>query len=145
MSGVFFRIFDVYVWKWSLLHTLGVVKTPDLNGQWRGHLRTSYDEHSKDHQVNLTINQSWTRIEFLLRTKSSRSHSLIAGILTKSLGCTQIVYQYQNDPHGDAVSTMNAHYGTTILNFDLKKTQLEGEYYSGRGRNNYGTITLERS
>ncbi len=39
---------------------------------------------------------------------------------------------------------MDAHRGTTVLTIDQTCRKLEGEYYSGRDRQNIGTIHLKR-
>src|SRR5687767_12025804 len=36
-------MFDRWIWRFSLLHRLGIVNIPDLNGDWSGELRSSYN------------------------------------------------------------------------------------------------------
>jgi hypothetical protein len=40
---------------------------------------------------------------------------------------------------------MSIHRGTVRLVFDEKKNTLEGEYYSGRGRQNFGSLYFVRN
>jgi len=55
-----------------------------------------------------------------------------------------LIYEYINEPCGDAAETMHAHRGIAFLRLSGGGEQLEGGYYSGRGRTNYGTIQLRR-
>ena len=50
---------------------------------------------------------------------------------------------YVNEPKSGAVGTMNMHQGTAVLK--LKEQILEGDYYSGRGRQGIGSITLHKA
>jgi len=42
------------------------------------------------------------------------------------------------------VSTMAIHEGSTKLTYNAETDSLTGDYYSGRDRNNYGTIEVKR-
>jgi len=68
------------------------------------------------------------------------SHSESASIVINAPEGKYLNYQYINDPKSNAVETMSTHRGTARLIFDEKKNTLEGEYYSGRGRQNFGSL-----
>jgi hypothetical protein len=53
-------------------------------------------------------------------------------------------YQYRSEPRADAVDTMQTHLGTTWVGVSNDNRNLEGKYYSGRGRQNHGSIALKR-
>jgi predicted pore-forming effector associated with SMODS systems len=55
-----------------------------------------------------------------------------------------VSYQYTNEPVVSARSTMHTHRGTATLVLKNGGLILEGEYYSGRDRQNIGTIRLEK-
>ena len=53
-------------------------------------------------------------------------------------------YFFQNKPNKNSLETMHIHEGSAILCYDEKTKKLEGEYYSGRDRNNYGDIEVKK-
>ncbi len=144
--GTLYWAFDNVIWKVPLLHRLGLVKVPNLGGQWSGELRTSFDQLAQTHAVDVTIAQTWTRIGVAVQTPHSSSCSHIGGIVVGSVGGPVLTYEYANEPNPQARSTMQAHRGVARLTYREQSgvALLEGEYYSGRGRANQGTLRLER-
>jgi hypothetical protein len=141
--GVFYTLFEKKLWRTGILRQFGLVRVPILEGAWKGTITTSFDEHAATHNVEVQICQTWTRIAVNLRGKDSTSHILAATLLTESPEGVVLSYQYRNEPLPQAVGTMQIHYGTARLT--LSNTgRLEGEYYSGRGRQNFGSIRIER-
>lgn len=55
-----------------------------------------------------------------------------------------LTYQYRNVPKPGAKDTMHAHVGTGVLKLNANRTELSGEYYSGRDRANQGLISLAK-
>ena len=53
-----------------------------------------------------------------------------------------MIYVYTNDVKADSVDTMQNHTGTVIL--DYKNGKLDGNYYTGRGRETIGTMSLKK-
>ncbi len=143
MVGVLYKIFDGLIWRIGLLRTLGIIKTPDLNGDWNGLVATSFDDHADQHAVKVKIQQTWTKISIFLESAQSESHSLTASILTRQPGGTSINYEYKNEPKSSAKNTMHAHRGSAVLKLK-NNNELEGEYYTGRDRNNFGSIRLKK-
>jgi hypothetical protein len=141
--GLFYTLFNRWIWRLELLHDLKLIKVPVLAGSWKGVISTSFDEHASAHDVEVEIIQTWTQISISLHGKDSKSHTLAATLLTDSPGGIVLSYQYRNEPLPHAISAMQMHYGTARLNL-AKTGRLEGEYYSGRGRQNYGSVHLER-
>lgn len=142
--GIFFSCFDRVLWRHPALHRFGIVKVPVLEGLWKGELRTSFDEHAARHDVDVQIQQTWTRIGLGLRGKDSASQSVAATILTESPDGVVLNYQYRNEPLSHAIDSMQIHYGTAKLILENNVT-LSGEYYSGRGRQNFGAIRLRKA
>jgi hypothetical protein len=141
--GICYEVFDKWVWRLPILHRLGIVKVPILCGTWRGHVVSSFDRHAAKQEVEARISQSWTRLAVALAGKDSTSHSLVATILTEASDGSVLDYQYINEPLPHARETMQIHYGSARLTFS-DMTILSGEYYSGRGRQNIGSIYLEK-
>jgi len=141
IAGVLYKAFDKWLWRW--FRKLGIVKVPDLQGQWQVDGYTSF-EQTKSFKANATIRQTWTHISVYLETEQSISRSLAASLSSNQLEGAVLIYQYRNEPKPNAVETMHAHIGTALLR--LKNAEcMEGEYYSGRDRQNYGGLTLRRA
>jgi len=140
--GGLYMLFDKRLWRYKWLRKIGIVKVPDFNGQWNVH------GHSINHKEDFTgiihIRQTWTRLSVTLETERSRSHSLTASLLLNQPDGITLSYEYRNEPKPNALSTMHAHKGTTVLR-SKDEGILEGEYYSGRDRLNYGILSLRRA
>jgi len=142
--GFFFWLFDHWIWKWSLLHRIRIVCTPVLNGQWTGHVESSHHDSITEGLVDIDVDieQTWTEMLITASTTQSTSHSLWAAIVTTE-PCT-LSYEYINDPRPDTPPTMHIHRGTARLAIDRRTEELKGDYYSGRDRENTGSISLCR-
>lgn len=140
--GLLFVIFDK--WLWRYFKKINFVKTPNLNSEWNGNLKSSFDNHSSEVKATLKIFQTWTRIKILLTTDQSLSHSETASIMVDTPEGKYLSYQYISEPKSNTVKTMSIHRGTVRLVFDEKKNSLEGEYYSGRDRQNFGSLYFIR-
>jgi hypothetical protein len=141
--GLLFIVFDN--WAWKLFRKIGFSKIPNLKGEWTGHLRSSFDEHETAVTAKVTIFQTWTRIRILLDTKQSSSQSDMASITIKTPEGKYLHYLYMNEPKANAAKTMSIHRGTAKLLYDEKAKTLIGEYYSGRDRQEYGSLSLKKS
>src|SRR5260370_18804218 len=113
--GALYALFDKYLWRNSLVCKLGLVRTPNLTGRWRGFLITSFDGHAKRHDLMINIFQSWTQISVFLTTTTSISRSCAAEIQIDDPDSVSLLYQYQNQPLANAMRTMHMHYGTAML------------------------------
>jgi hypothetical protein len=71
---------------------------------------------------------------------------LVAGVLINGVDEALLVYEFRNEPAADATDTMEAHHGHATLRLERGAAQdiLVGEYYSGRGRLNIGTMRVTR-
>ena len=141
-SGLYW-LFDRYVWRLGLLRKLGLIQLPDLNGKWVGEVESSYGQDGRTHSVSVVILQRWSKMVLRLETEHSRSHSITASLRTIDLPTPELSYQYVNEPKSNAPGTMEMHRGTATL--ELTGYGLEGDYYTGRGRGEVGTIKLTRS
>lgn len=142
--GLLWLLFDRYLWKLPVLHSIGLIKTPDLSGEWHGDLQSSHDEYHKIHPISLKIDQNWTSISLFLHANVSSSQSEVASIYIDNSTGPVVNYLYLNDPNPKTPETMHIHRGTTTLRYDASKGTLEGSYYTDGKRKNYGEITLER-
>jgi len=141
--GILFKWFDERLWRWPPIRWTRLLKVPILAGEWQGHVLSSFDDHKKPHAITLRIKQTWTRIVVLLSSGTSDSHTLTASIQIAAPEGVVLTYQYQNQPRPDALKTMEMHIGTARLVF-MDGSALEGYYYSGRGRREFGSIHVVR-
>lgn len=142
--GIFYAAFNQWLWRWPFLRVIGLVKVPDLNGKWTVAIRSSFDERADAHQAQVRITQTWRSILIRLETAHSRSGSLIAAVLTNDPNDFVLSYEFANTPKPGAVSTMHAHRGSVEVRFDRDTLVGDGEYYSGRDRENQGTLQFSR-
>jgi hypothetical protein len=146
--GLFYEIFDKWGWKWGPLHRFHIIRVPNLSGTWTGRaepIETSGVSAGLGVKANLKIQikQTWTTMLVLGDANFSKSESVSGNLLTSD-GCT-LSYEYLNEPKPSAPSTMHAHRGVARMMVDERSSRLDGEYYSGRDRQNIGTIHLRRS
>jgi len=142
--GLFYAIFNKYLWRWRILQAIGVVKIPDLSGTWNGHVASSFDKHATRYDATFKIFQNWAQISVILETNYSKSSSLIAAIITKNPGGAVLSYEYLNEPVPNAKHTMHTHRGAARLTMQSDGKVLEGEYYTGRDRQNFGILRFKR-
>lgn len=139
-----YAFFNKYLWRWWPFRIISAVKVPDLNGTWKGHLISSFDEHAARQDATIKISQSWTQISIILETSNSKSHSLIAAIIMEKPTGAILSYEYLNEPLPNAPPTMYTHRGTARLTIQANWKEFEGEYYSGRGRQTFGILKFKR-
>lgn len=139
-------------WTWSSLCRLGLSNWyPDLNGVWRGPLKSPRlnAEGTQDAVILMRIDQRWSGIK--VKTESIEGYSQSVTINT--------VPRVED---GEAVLWMNflAHvpeaketdekvfYGTSRISFDTVKGTIQGTYWTNRasqqGRNTAGSFKLTR-
>ena len=135
-------LFDRYGWGLGLLRKIKFIQVPDLNGKWEGEVESSYSQDARVYQVSVFIMQRWTKILVRLEADRSHSRSISASLRNGDLLNPELSYQYINEPKPNAPSTMEIHRGTATL--ELVGSTLEGGYYTGRGRGQFGTIKLKR-
>ena len=135
-------LFDRYVWRLGLLRTLKLIHQPDLNGKWVGEVKSSYSQDGRAHSVSVVVMQRWSKMVLRFETEHSRSTSTTGRLRTADLPNPELSYQYVNEPMPTAPGTMEMHKGTATL--ELIGSGLEGDYYTGRGRGEVGTIKLRR-
>jgi len=85
------------------------------------------------------------KISICLETQHSKSRSLSASILVEDSNEIVLNYEYLNEPKPKARPSMNIHRGTTRLILSSDFRELDGDYYSGRGRQNYGSLKFKKS
>lgn len=143
--GLFYWLFDRVIWKWSWVHGVAITRVPNLAGVWHGHVTTTRMVGAAatgvPTPITFTIRHTWTELAISTRTDQSSSKSLSAHMVVS--GDCSLSYEYANEPFAGAPDTMHAHRGAAHL--ALQGNVLRGEYYSGRDRQNIGTIEVART
>jgi hypothetical protein len=142
--GILLWVYDNYLWKLPFLRKIPWFYIPDLNGKWNAEIKSSYQNFETSVKARATIRQTAVKMSIGLETETSSSHSTTASLL-KIDGANkyELIYHYINEPKADSVNTMNIHHGTSCMEFSTTD-MIEGDYFSGRGRVNYGKITFEK-
>ena len=141
--GVSYWAFDNWVWRWRFLRLLRLISVPDLRGEWTGTVASSYTDFETPQSVTVAIEQTWTKMAVGLNAAESRSWSITASVLTNSPEGLVLTYLFDNDPEAESADTMQRFRGTTVL-VRTAIDQLEGYYYTGRGRETHGSLKLRR-
>jgi len=138
----FLSIFERYLWKYDFIKWLGLPKIPNLNGSWKGVVKSSYDNSEKN--ADVSICQSYSKISMILKTDESTSKTIMAHFELGNPIYRTLTYSYLSKPLSTSKESMNIHEGTGSLEILENDKELKGYYYSGRGRQNFGDIFLER-
>lgn len=141
--SILFSLYNFILWKWiARIHFLNT--TPNFNGNYKGNLKSSFNNYQVEYPTDVTVKQTWTQIVIKQKTKTSTSCSVNASISIKTKCDPTIYYFYQNDPNIDSVDTMEMHYGSCEHVWDRKTNTFNAWYFSGRGRKNFGVIELKK-
>lgn len=143
--GLFVWLFDNFFWKSRLVQSIEALQIPDLNGVWQTEIKSSYAGFDQPIQANAIIRQTASKICIALETDRSLSYSIHAALIrADKVSKFDLTYNFINKPKADSLSTMSAHFGTAWLLVHDSCEEIDGEYYSGRGRQNFGRIVLRR-
>lgn len=98
--GLFYWLFDKYLWKIWIFRVLGITVFPDLRGRWKGVQRSSYQENGVNVVTPsyLEIRQSFTEICICSYYTQSKSASTVANFVESNTG-DYLYYTYDNDPN----------------------------------------------
>lgn len=127
-------------WGWRWLSTLN-----NLNGTWVGNISTSHNGGTNVPCV-MRVRQTWTRMAIELETEQSRSRTTMAALYEDQPGDAGLKYEYVSEPRNLAVQSMQTHRGvcTLVITPGSAGPRLSGDYFTGRGRETRGEVTLHR-
>ncbi|MBV6795003.1 hypothetical protein KWH42_16780 [Xanthomonas campestris pv. daturae] len=133
-------IFLYEYWGWRWLSTL-----KNLTGTWVGSITTTHNGGTSVPCV-MRVRQTWTRMAIELETEQSRSRTTMSALYEDQPGDVGLKYEYVSEPRNLAVQTMQTHRGvcTLAITSALEELRLSGDYFTGRGRETRGEITLHR-
>ncbi|MCA2533915.1 MAG: hypothetical protein IM553_05595 [Microcystis sp. M57BS1] len=136
--GIFYKLFDEFIWSWQV-KKIRFSNIPNLQGTWVGSIQSSYNNNVYD-DIYLSINQSWTNISVRIATETSKSYSTMASVNTLDASDSTLKYEYMNEPMAQSLQTMFIHRGNANLKLSPDCQMLEGDYFTGRGRQTYGSM-----
>lgn len=144
----FFGLLLVFVnhvaWRWTVFRRLLSISVLDFGGHWEGVVvSTDGEGDASEHPVSVTIQQTWLRIFIKLEAERSHSSSIVAAWRGVGAADSELFYVYENHPHADTPTSVHPHRGTAVLR--LAQENIEGHYYSGRDRQRFGDIRLQRA
>lgn len=142
LYAFYIKIFDKALWKLKVIRWLGLPTIPNLNGTWKATIRSSHDDTEKEAEA--TIRQSYWKFSMILKTDESVSKTTMASFELNNPIHRTLTYTYLSKPLPTSPPSMNIHEGTGNLEILQGDARMKGYYYSGRGRQNYGEISLER-
>jgi hypothetical protein len=142
--GLLYTLFDRCCWKWKCFHALGLVKTPDLNGEWNTISNSSFNNFEKDYEGMVKICQTWTHISINLLGEKFSSTSLMAGIEIKTDTIFTLKWEYLSKKKPEFADQDYMHTGMTRIDAlnDEPTVKLKGDYFTDRSRHNYGKFIM---
>jgi hypothetical protein len=138
------ELFDRWLWRVSIFRSLRIVDVPDLNGVWEAGIKSSYSHLKEEHRIMVRIRQTWTKISITAETSDAISTS-VAAVVRMTDKTVELIYTFDSRTRGGSIDASQKHSGTTWLRLSPDRTQFAGQYFTGRGRNNVGSLRLRRA
>lgn len=138
--GFLYWVLNKWAWKWPGVGL--ALKVPDISGTWDcvGKTLNSDGSTKYDWQGEVTIVQSWDKLRIRLVTPTSGSSSISAALAHDSIDGFVLLYHYRNDPKASATG-LASHTGCSVMTVAKDLQSAGGEYFNGRSRMNFGTMT----
>ncbi|WP_441339200.1 hypothetical protein [Pseudanabaena sp. Chao 1811] len=105
-------------------------------------MHSSYNDTDYDGIV-LYVHQTWSSVSVQLQTMTSSSRSTMASINTLDSSESTLKYEYMNEPTARSLQTMSIHRGTANMRLSPDGLSLEGDYFTGRGRQTFGDMRFK--
>jgi|LAHU01.1.fsa_nt_gb hypothetical protein len=129
--------FERWLWRWNLLHPW-FVSTPDLNGSWKGELRSSWTDpntgiRKEPTEAYMVVRQTLSTIRARLSTRKSASELLAGSIIHNEEGLHDFIGVYRNIPKMLERQDSPIHYGGLLIRVNGNPPRtLCGEYWTDR-------------
>jgi hypothetical protein len=141
---IYFELFDRLLWRVQIFRALRIVDVPNLNGVWEAVLKSSFSHLKTEHTIFVRIRQNWTRISVTSETPDAISTSVAAAVRMTDK-TVELIYTFDSRARGVSAEVTQKHSGTAWLRLSPDRTQFAGQYFTGRGRNNVGSLRLRRA
>ncbi|MCC8367280.1 hypothetical protein J8V57_13545 [Xenorhabdus sp. PB61.4] len=137
-----YHVLNKYLWKRPFVGQL--ISMPNLSGEWEVIGKTLHpEERICEWKGVIRIVQTWDKVRIRQTTNTSQSDSITASVINDQGISYRLLYNYTNRPLAGN-DEMQSHVGFVDLEFSEDLNSAIGEYFNGRGRNTYGTMTLRR-
>lgn len=140
----YYELFNRVLWRVRVFRFLRMVDVPDLNGVWEAALKSSFSHLKTEHRIFLRIRQTWTRISVTSDMPDAISTSVAAAVRMTDK-TVELIYTFDSRPKERVGAILQKHSGTAWLRLSPDRTQFAGQYFTGRGRNNVGSLRLRRA
>lgn len=140
--GLIYQWFDKSLW-FQKFGYISFSTIPNLQGTWVGVIHSSYGGGTDIPGVILYVRQTWSQINVRLVTETSSSFSIMAAVNTQDSSQPSLKYEYMNEPSALTIQTMQSHRGTANLQLSPDGIILQGDYFTGRGRQSIGTMEFQ--
>lgn len=130
-------------WLWKCLCQIKELRLVDFSGSYAG---TLISGDNSNYQSQITITQTWEKIEVDFESGEAKSRSFSAAIINDRLkkGEVELVYNYFTPGRNDGQNRLDAHYGTALIYVRNKGQELVGEYFTEQSRNSHGKLHFTR-
>lgn len=143
--GVILWLYDKHLWKIKFLRSLDWLYIPVIAGTWDVEIKSSHDKFATVKTGRAVIRQTSSKISISIETDQSTSFSVHAALLrVEKLHTYALTYNYTNQPKADSTETMSIHFGTVQMSVSDNCLKMDGQYYTGRDRQNHGSIIFSR-
>ena len=143
--GLYVWLYNNWFWKKWPFRKLSWFYIPDLSGKWNVTIKSSFKNFEEETLAWAMIRQTASKMSISLDMPQSKSYSAFAIISRIERQNTfEMIYHYENHPKPDSKETMSIHKGTTWVQIADDIQTMNGDYYSGRGRQHFGSILFVR-
>lgn len=140
--GLVYWLYNQHGWKWRI-GPLRLSEIPDVSGTWFGELSSNHAEGTEVFGM-MHLHQTWSSLCVEFEFEKSRSYSVMAAVNVTPGPTEGLTFQYTNTPRHPATDTMSAHVGFNHIRLSPDGKTLEGDYFTGRGRQTIGSMKLVR-
>lgn len=132
ITAIFAFTFERWLWKLPIFQGW-LVPFPSLAGEWQGTINYNWNNTDNSKDINLTIRQTFLRIQIIIETDESMSRSICGSFdIERMRGRQHLIYSYLNEPKAMVRDRSQIHYGTAMLEFNDKGNSMTGTYWTDR-------------
>jgi hypothetical protein len=143
--GIYIWIYDHWFWRKWPFNKLSYLLIPDISGEWSTEQESSHGEFDGVLTARCVVRQTAMKISISIDYDQSHSYSRSAAFFRKErFSPFELEYRYISYPKPGAPESMETHQGVVWLRVSENLQELEGEYFTGRGRQSYGSIRFLR-
>lgn len=132
-------LFCSHLWKLKWFQKW-LVLIPNLNGKWTGYICSNWINKETGEKIppiftTLNIKQSLFKTSCVIQTGESKSHSILSSFwIDEDNQILKLTYTYRNEPDLNIQDRSRMHYGTVILDINIRNGGyvLEGSYWTSR-------------